>query len=259
MSRFKTNLVLVNSPLDVRKGIQHYIGLDQPREIREDVKAAVIYKALQKSISTALGFYNDDSYDYSKQAVEAVAHVRRLVLGWLILPGESVFGPLSSVDDRVTPQAVNGLSRWISEQRGQTYQRRTAFFEELIQVIYCAQADYKTTQRALIGNDEILFSDLLLKWADKTDLFQADDTDLRYFWLKDFRENYVEARGPELIAQHAQIYANHILSGAVKDDRDFIPTNTGVLEPDLTPNNEILEPDLEPQNTSDWDLSDYFD
>lgn len=256
MMKFQTNIVKVNYPLEVRRGIQYYMGLNKPVEISDEIKAAVIYKALQRSISASLGFYDGKRHDYSKSALKAINQVRRLVLGWLILPDEAVFCPLSSVDRRVTPQAVNGLSHWISERRGNDFVRRPAFFDELLQVIYCAQKDYETTKVSLLEDRKILFAECLLKWETQQDLFESSDSNMVHFWIKDFRKNYVEARGPELLAQHAAVYAAHLLSGKVSK-RDAFPV---VLDDfGSSEKREILEPELESAVTSGCRLSDYFD
>lgn len=208
--KFKTNQVKVHSPVVIRERIQWYMRQDEPKAVEQKVRNAVIHAVLGKSIMAALGFYNGvtGKYDYSKKAKGESGHMRRLVLGWLVLSDDAILVPISSKDHGlITPQAINGISRWVSELDNGVYKQRAAFSTELLGVIHYAQTDYKLTEHAITKGVDLLLGDCVEHWRQNSAVYGGDQELVSmHFNIPDFTENYVQERGPELLAQHEKAY-----------------------------------------------------
>ena len=167
----------------------------------------------------ALGFYDGATgkYDYSKKAKGKSGHVRRLVLGWLVLQDDDILVPISSKDHGlITPQAINGISRWVSEFDNGIYKQRAAFSTELLGVIHYAQEDYKLTEQAITKGFDSFLGDCVEHWRQKSAVYGGDQKPVEmHFNIPDFTENYVQERGPELLAEHEKAYAQ---TAVVDDD-----------------------------------------
>lgn len=217
IDKFEARQHEIKKPFEVRSRIQELLALENKVEMHDGVKKAVIHSLLGKSIREALGFRNlgTGKYDYSKSATEKTNRVRRLVLGWLLLPDDCFLKPISSSDSEiVTPLAVNAISRWISYNDCGDFVRRPTFGDELLQVIYCAQFDYE-----LCIKSDVSFSmaELMANWKKK-DSENGSGTVSQHFEIDDFRRNFVSVRGPEMLHNAMLNLKQEITDGAsVKD------------------------------------------
>lgn len=162
----------IYSPLSIRKRALDYANRPEPSEENSKRKGACIGN-LTDHVKSCLALDVDKSLEkikLSAEQKEKVENTTRLVISWLFMDEQEVFGPTSRGE--LTPQQVNALSRWASEYKGQYpegewVQRRT-FKDELTWVIYWAGKAWKWTVDALSIGEDLTFGDILQRYVAET-------------------------------------------------------------------------------------------
>ena len=124
---------------------------------------------LSQSVKVALDLYQTKDGERQKlnqEQRELVDHVCRLVCAWLFLPDEAVFVPMSRTE--LTPQMINGLSRWMSENKDGAWVQRYTFRDELAHVIYWAKLGYDWSVEAAKRGDGFLLADVIERYRTES-------------------------------------------------------------------------------------------
>lgn len=178
----------INSPLVIRNRIQNYANRPEPTECGKGKYGAVIGQLSEAVRSCIFPIKeipeNGKKEKLTHEQVEKLENTTRMVLSWCFTPNDNQFIPISR--GALTPQQINGLSRWMTELRDNDWVTRRMFRDELTWVLFWVGECLKWS----CENTDLVMADLLKKYQDQS-VLGSDHWNLVGF------EQYVEMQYAE--------------------------------------------------------------